>query len=479
MSIENRSTATQGRHRGKAKGRLKVCRNKYSDFWCWFIKVGSKEFREKYGRNYDETDENDRHLIGQLWILVKGSYDQNSQQKFNGNYTPQSVGNVEITKSLRTLRGPSHSSPYRSTSFQNCPPISCVVSDFSNVVLQFLEVLPYPVISPVNGHVLICPAEIAVTNFTLANGPTFHSEIIHFDRNLSYDCSSSYYEKNNFYFWDQDTIRQNAVLVNVLIKQARGKTPQDMWRTLIRNRNSCEITVCDARNILVVERALLFLASTAGVDQQPTYNEIMDTMVTAQDLVIALSSHYSDVAGMCVSNYLSREKMDREFEKPRTTSICCHYHENTILCHKSRQFCPVAKTAILIDAFYSLCFSANVDDFRTKYRAQIHRFTDIDSDEDTPHTTLSKFAQFFHISSRCFLQRVLQLSRSRECSSDFDQTENIETEREYSQQNIFVFRYTVVSIESSPFVRRRKVEIDLKDAISRLLDTPTRFDQFD
>ncbi|VDM51820.1 unnamed protein product [Angiostrongylus costaricensis] len=269
--------------------------------------------------------------------------------------------------------------------------------DFSTVPLQFVTVFPYIVTPSSIGDLLVYPAEIAITNFTFAD----------------------------------------------------GRNPRTIWKMLMKKCVPNGIIVCDADQMIIVDRALAFLASTVAPGELRLYEEIMSQMITAQDLVAALDFHRSVVTKTPIAAYLTAENIDKEFKKLREASKWCVYHESKPPSHESRQHCAVAKASILIDAICSLCFRADLFNFADLYDAEAYSMSNVcvESPDTKIGSTKSKHTG--------------NVSLNRVADSDHDARENL-------QRNAFMLRYKVGSLEEDPFIRRTEVEVDLKDAIPRM-----------
>lgn len=59
----------------------------------------------------------------------------------------------------------------------------------------------------------------------------------------------------------------SATSLDVPLKQSVGVAPQEVWKMLWERRSPRAVTVCDASQMLMLDRALYFLASTAGESQ--------------------------------------------------------------------------------------------------------------------------------------------------------------------------------------------------------------------
>ncbi|KAK6009545.1 hypothetical protein OSTOST_25519 [Ostertagia ostertagi] len=147
--------------------------------------------------------------------------------------------------------------------------------------------------------------------------------------------------------WDQDNVAKQATSLDVSLKEPQGVSPGEMWRLLQKQRSPRSITICDENEIWLVDSALYFLASTAGVDQLAVHKELMAGIVTAQDLIAALASHHTRVSNDSVE-VLTRERIKQEFERLRETTGCCSYHQKRPPNHRSRQLCALAKTDLLM-----------------------------------------------------------------------------------------------------------------------------------
>uniref|UniRef100_A0A0K0DLF2 Glucuronosyltransferase n=1 Tax=Angiostrongylus cantonensis TaxID=6313 RepID=A0A0K0DLF2_ANGCA len=182
-------------------------RTKTSSFWRWLTNVGFKKFLNVYGHNYDQNCEADREFVTELWD----------------------------------------------------------VSHLPCFELQFVVVYPYIAARSANGGILVYPAEISITHFTL----------------------------------------ERAMVLGVPLMSAQGRCPCEVWRTFLAQYHNQGIVVCDTDQIEIVDRALHFLASTFGPDQLQIHAEIMEKMVTVQDFLSALGSMYYDVIEKPLPAYLT------------------------------------------------------------------------------------------------------------------------------------------------------------------------------
>uniref|UniRef100_A0A0K0DIT6 Maelstrom domain-containing protein n=1 Tax=Angiostrongylus cantonensis TaxID=6313 RepID=A0A0K0DIT6_ANGCA len=312
--------------------------------------------------------------------------------------------------------------------------------DFSTVPLQFVTVFPYIVTPSSIGDLLVYPAEIAITDFTFADGPSScWSALINFDPALFYD---------NIPLCDHKTVERNAALLDVPSKHSLGRNPRTIWKMLMKKCVPNGIIVCNADQMIIVDRALAFLASTVAPGELRLHEDIMSQMVTAQDLVAALDFHRSVVTNTPVTACLTAESIDEEFKKLREASKCCVYHESKPPSHDSRQHCAVAKAAVLIDAICSLCVRIDLFNFADFYDAEAYSMSNlyVESPDTEIGSTKSKHTD---------------VSRDGLADSNHHTRENL-------QGNAFILRYKVVPPEEDPFLRRTEVKVDLKDAISRM-----------
>ncbi|VDP13225.1 unnamed protein product [Heligmosomoides polygyrus] len=269
-------------------------RNAYFE---WHQKVGRFEFRQRFGRDYNQEMEDDKLLMTELWQAVKEQWDKG----------------VKLRKGK--LKGP--------------------LVDFASVLLQFIAVYPYTVAVSRSGELLVYPAEVSITHYTLRNGTSARfSKLVNF-------LPKEFYGRG-LPEWDQEEVVKNAQKLDVSLKQPQGASPAEAWRSLMQHCNSRAITLCDANQIAVVDSALYFLASTAGPEQMEVYKELMGTIITVQDLVKALF-HRRDRGASEVF-----ERVDKEFKKLRETALCCSYHGKKPPQAPSRQLCPVAKAETLM-----------------------------------------------------------------------------------------------------------------------------------
>ncbi|KAK6045708.1 hypothetical protein COOONC_16787, partial [Cooperia oncophora] len=185
------------------------------------------------------------------------------------------------------------------------------LADFSSVVLQFVAVFPYTVTQSTNNDVLVYPAEIAITHYTLGSGvSSSFSKLINFHPKLFYGTGVP--------AWDQDNVEKRATSLDVSLKEPQGVSPNEMWRQFMERRRHYSITVCDENDIWLVDSALYFLASTAGEDQLPVHKRCNTSIGAGLELmagiVTALASHHTRVSKEPVQEALSVEKIKQEFE---------------------------------------------------------------------------------------------------------------------------------------------------------------------
>ncbi|KAL6735877.1 hypothetical protein Aduo_006279 [Ancylostoma duodenale] len=275
-----------------------------SPYWFWFIEVGREQFHRKYGRQYNHDCDDDRALITQLWDPVKEAWDKkvkNRKGDLKGILREFCVEDEE-QYDIRARRENGRRDLLDRLRF-----LDAQKTDFASVVLQFIAVYPYTVAFSSIGDFLVYPAEIALTHFTLANGTSScWSKLINFDSNLFYGGGVP--------GWDQSNVVRNATSLDVPLKQSVGVAPQEVWKMLWERRSARAITVCDASQMLMLDRALFFLASTVGESQLAFYKEFISTMVTAQDLVAALALHKANVTRTNLPDTLTGECIDQEFK---------------------------------------------------------------------------------------------------------------------------------------------------------------------
>ncbi|KAK6054584.1 hypothetical protein COOONC_07909 [Cooperia oncophora] len=173
----------------------------------------------------------------------------------------------------------------------------------------------------------------------------------------------------------------------------------------------------------------------------------MAGIVTAQDLVAALASHHTRVSKEPVQEALSVEKIKQEFERMRETSSCCNYHKKRPPDHRSRQLCAVAKTALLIDAICTLCYSCNLANFRAVY---------------TQHPELHT-VDVVHLGNS-------STDPGADEREDDSTGHNAGEACSKSSCNGYRLCYEVVKKENDPFSRHgEKVKVSLAEVMSRLL----------
>ncbi|XGW08260.1 hypothetical protein V3C99_010956 [Haemonchus contortus] len=354
-------------------------------FFPWLMKVGRYKFFQLYKRQYNQDVEDDRLLITHLWQAEKDPYVKEFKErkdKHKGVFRALGIDEIEVEgstmRSSFDSRPPNAPFPIRRFGSDECLErhertitgendmmdrlrfLDAQKTDFSSVVLQFISVYPYTVALSTNKDVLVYPAEIAITHYTLEQGVgSCFSKLINFHPRLFYGSGVP--------SWDHDNVEKKAKTLDVSLKEPQGASPELVWKLLMERRSPRAITVCDENEIWLVDRALYFLASTAGPDQLSVHRELVAGIVTVQDLIAALASHHTRVSKDPAQDILTRERITQEFKRMRETTSCCAYHDKRPPNHQSRQLCPVAKTALLIDAICTLCISANLANFRTLY----------------------------------------------------------------------------------------------------------------
>ncbi|RCN43479.1 hypothetical protein ANCCAN_10541 [Ancylostoma caninum] len=485
-----------------------------SPYWFWFIEVGREQFHRKYGRQYNHDCDDDRALITQLWDPVKEVWDKKVKNRkgdlrgiLRELYIEDEILDSEHVCDQKTTHGSStfelsttdsklrinrklvillvfvflcddviNTNPRNTTTYvpgermedviywtgsdflmhrkvsavftvirAQHPNIS-FLADFSSVVLQFIAVYPYTVAFSSIGDFLVYPAEIAFTHFTLANGTSScWSKLINFDSSLFYG--------GGLPAWDQSNVVRNATSLDFPLKQSVGVAPQEVWKMLWERRSARAITVCDASQMLMLDRALFFLASTVGESQLASYREFMSTMVTAQDLVAALALHKANVTRANLPDTLTVECIDQEFKRLRETSRCCSYHQSRPPNHGSRQLCALAKTDVLIDTTCTMCFAGDLANFRALYKADVHSAGIVDvgtSDRGSDQDSIGASTSTTNVVG--------------DTSPDFELEES---------RRGFVLIYRVVKTVPETSPPREKITVDLTTAISRLLRDPS------
>ncbi|CAJ0607259.1 unnamed protein product [Cylicocyclus nassatus] len=461
-----------GRNEFRHRKVKKTKKNKNSSpYWYWFLEVGRKEFYRRYGRDYNHDCEDDRALITELWDPVKEAWDKNMlkrKEDLKGIIREfYSFGeNERANQSFIKRRPTDHRPPSFPLPNRPCESIEqydvrarrengrldlldrlkfldAQKAEFSSVVLQLISVFPYTTAFSSIGDFCVYPAEISVTHFTLANGASASwSKLISFHPDMFYGSPVPP--------WDQNNVARNAAALDIPTKEVVGVAPHEVWRMLRERHSPRAITICDANQLLLVDRSLFFLACTAGETEVAVYREWISSMVTAQDLVLALAKHKADTERSSVPEKFTYEEVDREFKRLRETTRCCTYHTNRPPDHDSRQKCALAKNDVIIDTIYSLCCTGDLANFRSLYNPEVHSVgieggiqEDVADQDITNATNLA----------------------------DFDETSS-EEDSDGSPKG-FVMEYRVVKTVPDSPPEKEKTAVDLAAAISRLLREST------
>ncbi|KAK6737512.1 hypothetical protein RB195_019926 [Necator americanus] len=457
----------------KERIKAKKSNKNMSPYWCWYLEIGRSQFYRKYGRAYNQDCDDDKALITELWDPVKEAWENKIKNKSGDMrgvirqfHVDDRMANQSVVKRRSTSqRPPNFPLPicrcesieqYDIRARRECGKRDLMDKlrffdarkvDFSSEVLQFIAVYPYTAALSSVGDILVYPAEVAVAHFTLASGKSAcWSKLISFHSNVFYG--------GGIPVWDQNNIVHNATSLDVPLKESIGTAPQQVWKMLCERRSARAITVCDANQMLMVDRALFFLACTAGEAQLPLHEELVSTMVTAQDLVAVLALHKAKKAHNPVPEILTDDSIEKEFKRLRETCICCSYHANRAPNHPSRQLCAVAKIDILIDSICTLCLSGDLANFRVFYNADIHssEIVDIGGFQDECDRTPVK--------------------NQTTTTLKFDDASPEHEDKGESPRG-FVLDYRVVKTvpESSP--EKARATVDLITVISRLLRDPS------
>lgn len=205
---------------------------------------------------------------------------------------------------------------------------------FPDFELRFLVVFPYIVAPSMNEGMLVYPAEISVTHYTFKRGTiSCWSSLINFD--------PAFLDATGHLF-HQITVEENAMVLGVPLMSAQGRSPSEVWRTLLTQYHKHGVVVCDADQMEIVDRALHFLASTFGPDQLRIHAEIMGKMITAQDFISALSKVYYDIIEKPLPDYLTDELIDLQFANAKEVNkdIARSTQSSTSRCSSSIQDTP-------------------------------------------------------------------------------------------------------------------------------------------
>ncbi|VDN19795.1 unnamed protein product [Cylicostephanus goldi] len=128
---------------------------------------------------------------------------------------------------------------------------------------------------------------------------------------------------------------------------------------MLRERHSSRaITICDASQLLLVERSLFFLACTAGEAEVAVYKDWISSMVTAQDLVLALAKHKADTERRNIPEQFSYEEVDREFKVSHLQQITPLIKSQHVRHPKSMEMKVLNRSYVLssfLSGAYRLC----------------------------------------------------------------------------------------------------------------------------
>ncbi|KAJ1358508.1 hypothetical protein KIN20_016950 [Parelaphostrongylus tenuis] len=321
---------------------------------------------------------------------------------------------------------------------------------FPEVLMQFITVSPYIVMSSMNDEILVYPAEISITDFSLRRGiQSCWSSLVNFDPK---------YLGVNRHLCDYNVVEQKAAVLDIPLRTSLGINPCNVWKILTTKCHSNGVLVCDAEQAEIVERALAFLAGTVGCEELTKHAEVVERMFTAQSFMAHLARDYYRVVKAPAPIHLKRDRIDLEFskakERSRCFSKCCDYHESRLSDHQSRQHCPLSRAAVLIDAVCTLSFSANLDNFRDHYVPEKHLMNIVLVDSPSLQNDHDMSRRTEHAVNG----KTAQADRGAAKSTNFGC---------YSKKSPKI-RYEIVSPEENPFKRHRKVKVDLIHAISRM-----------
>ncbi|VDM72812.1 unnamed protein product [Strongylus vulgaris] len=104
-----------------------------------------------------------------------------------------------------------------------------------------------------------------------------------------------------------------AAALDISTKEVIGVAPREIWEMLRERHSTRAITICDARQLLTVIRALFFLACTAGEAHITFWKEWTSSIITAQDVIAALAKHKADQDQETIPETLADEAIDQEF----------------------------------------------------------------------------------------------------------------------------------------------------------------------
>lgn len=201
-------------------------RNAYFE---WHQKVGRFEFRQRFGRDYNQEMEDDKLLMTELWQAVKEQWDKGvklRKGKLKGPLGVLHIDEIECSGPLRTIpssggRPPNLPLPERHCS--NYVDLShprkvtgmrdmldklrlndIQKIDFASVLLQFIAVYPYTVAVSRSGELLVYPAEVSITHYTLRNGTSARfSKLVNF-------LPKEFYGRG-LPEWDQEEVVKNGI----------------------------------------------------------------------------------------------------------------------------------------------------------------------------------------------------------------------------------------------------------------------------
>ncbi|WKX97921.1 hypothetical protein Q1695_013541 [Nippostrongylus brasiliensis] len=434
-----------------------------SAYYEWFLKEGKQWFRRQYGREYNPDVDDDRHLISMKWREVKDRWDRDMKirkGKLKGPFKQLRPDEIEYEGPSRAFIPPEdcrppnfplpveHCDSYQQRTHPrkiNGQRDMLILLNFleqekiplSSKVLQFVSVYPYTVALSTVDDLLVYPAEISMVHLTLENGLSSR-----FSKHIKFLPKQFY--GSGIPEWDQQNVATNARELDVPLKDPHGVSPSEAWRLMSERFSRTAITVCDADELVLVDSALYFLASTAGSEALAIHQEIMSSIVSVQDLLKALVNHTVNDKNTNVK--LTHERIDQEFKGLRETAHCCRYHAKRPSIAHCRQLCPEARIITLIDILYNLCLSDNLANFRDLYDQDVHAVTTIDvdpleeQDDDAPGSTTAD-------------KEEVVVSPARESTTSRG----------------FKLHYEVVREPKNDMKKSPKTVVNLKDAISEML----------
>ncbi|KAJ1366468.1 hypothetical protein KIN20_027142 [Parelaphostrongylus tenuis] len=122
--------------------------------------------------------------------------------------------------------------------FDNLRYLYATKGAFPDILMQFITVSPYIVMSSMNDEILVYPAEISITKFSLRRGIlSWWSSLVNFDPKFL---------GVNRHLCDYNVVKQNAAVLDIPLRNSLGISPCNAWKILMAKHHSNGVLLCDA-----------------------------------------------------------------------------------------------------------------------------------------------------------------------------------------------------------------------------------------